>query len=62
MTNSIAVGINSRLALKVSLQWLYNNFPALEEIDLLGAEEGATVMARKEKLDTIFSTSLVISF
>ena len=64
MTNSVAVSINSRLALKVSLQWLFNNFPALEEIDLFDEQgnEIGTVRARKEKLDTIFSTSLVINF
>lgn len=64
MINSIAVSMNSRIALKVSLQFLYNNSPALEEIDLfddMGSEIG-TVRARKEKLDTIFSTSLVINF
>lgn len=64
MTNSVAVSINSRLALKVSLQWLYNNFPALEEIDLFDpdGELVGSVRARKEKLDTIFNTSLVINF
>ena len=69
MTNAISVGINSRLALKVSLQWLYNNRPALQEIDLFLVDENGNLIVQpikversKEKLDTTFNTSLVINF
>jgi hypothetical protein len=64
MVNSIAVAINTRVALKVSLQWVYSNEPALEEIDLLD-ETGdlvGEVSVRKERLDTIFRTALVVNF
>jgi putative salt-induced outer membrane protein YdiY len=70
MTSSISVGINSRLALRVSLQWLFNNRPALEDLDLfVQTPEGdliqipdGVVQDPKQKLDTIFNTSLVINF
>lgn len=69
MTSAISVAINSRLALKVSLQWLYNNRPALEEIDLYRVDEDGNLIVQpvkaereKEKLDTTFNTSLVINF
>ena len=64
MVNSISVAINSRLALKVSLQWLYNSLPGLEEVSLFdpNGDEIGVVTIRKEKLDTIFSTSLVVNF
>ena len=35
MTNSIAVAMSDRLALKFSLQFLYNNEPALEDVDVI---------------------------
>ena len=70
MTSSISVGINSRLALRVSLQWLYNNRPALQDLDLfLLSPDGdliqvpdEQVQEPKKELDTIFNTSLVINF
>jgi len=69
MVNSISVAINSRLALKVSLQWLYNSVPGLENVSLfvLDPETGLRVEVgeveiRKDSLDTIFSTSLVVNF
>lgn len=69
MVNSISVAINERLALRVSLQWLYNSIPALENVTLfvLDQETGlkveiGEVPIRKDELDTIFSTSLVINF
>jgi Protein of unknown function, DUF481 len=34
MTNGIGVSMTERVALQVSLQWLYNNFPPLETVDL----------------------------
>jgi len=88
MTSSIRVPMTQRLSLRISLQWLYNNLPALEEIDLVaqaivvdpdgipgsgdeyfetvesGGSEVAlgSVQERREKLDTVFTTSLGISF
>jgi hypothetical protein len=35
MVNALSVAISDRLALRVSLQWLYNNEPALEDIDVV---------------------------
>jgi hypothetical protein len=88
MINSIAVSMNERLALKVSLQWLYNSKPALQdvgvtaEVDLVDPDgipgtgdeffrtvdgggasiDVGTVSERKERLDTVFSVSLVVNF
>ena len=69
MTSSIVVAMNSRLALRVSLRWLYNNLPALQDLDVFIRDENGNliglpieVQEPKEKLDTIFSTSLVIKF
>ena len=68
MTSAVTVSMSERIALRVSLQWLYNNIPALEEIDVIYIDESGvevdfgTTTIRKEKLDSIFSTSLVIKF
>ncbi|OLC54135.1 MAG: hypothetical protein AUH92_04620 [Acidobacteria bacterium 13_1_40CM_4_69_4] len=67
MTNSLAVAMSGRLALKVSLQWLYDHEPAIQEIDLLDAPPPVgvkigTVLARLDDLDTIFTASLVVNF
>ena len=89
-TNSVAVSINSNLSLKASLQFLFENDPALEtgldvkaNVDLIDpdgtpssgdeffrtieASGAATIIlgasdARKDKLDTVFRTALVIAF
>jgi putative salt-induced outer membrane protein YdiY len=65
MTNWVSVVINKRMALKVSLQWLYDKEPALEELILFDAPGGTqigTVLVELDDLDTIFTSSLVISF
>ena len=69
MVNSISVAINERLALRVSLQWLYNSIPSLEDVTLFVLDpdtglkvEVGEVPIRKDELDTIFSTSLVVNF
>ena len=62
MTNSVAVAMTARLALKVSLQFLYDNRPAFEEIalfDTTGTQTG-TVLNELDRLDTILKTSLVV--
>jgi hypothetical protein len=57
------------LALKLTLQWLYENDPAYETIplyDLPPDTPGATVIGavpnQLDDLDTIFTTSLVVTF
>jgi putative salt-induced outer membrane protein YdiY len=87
MTNSISVKMSAHLALKVSLRWLYNNQPALRDVDVIArldfldpdptvpgddvivtVDEGGFVLelgetsVRREQLDTVFNTSLVVKF
>ena len=68
MTSAITMDINTRLAFRVSLRWLYNNLPALQDLDVFREIDGnliglpIVVQEPKEKLDSIFRTSLVIKF
>ena len=88
MTNALSVSMSKRLTLRISLRWLYNSIPALEDVDVIarvevrdpdgipgtGDEFFETVASggsevtlgevdvRKEKLDQVFKTTLVISF
>ena len=62
--NGVGVSMTDKIALKASLRLVYRNEPALEEIDLendIGLVIG-NVVVEKKKLDTAFTTSLVISF
>ena len=88
-TNSVAVAMSERLSIKVSLQFLYENKPALKKdldviarVDLIDPDgihgtgdelfetvvDGGTPIVigsadtRRNKLDTIFRTAVVISF
>lgn len=64
-TNSVAASISKGLALKVGLRTLYTHQPALQEIplyDLGGEPTDLTVFVPLKKLDTFFTTSLVINF
>ena len=67
-SSSLTVAMNTHLALKVSLQWLYNSRPALEEIEILAILpddveiDFGNIRLQKERLDTIFNTSIVINF
>lgn len=71
-TNSAAVAINARLALKASLQILYDNLPSLEELDEVtwdpATEEYVKtgnpdkVRVELHRVDTVFTTSLVVNF
>lgn len=65
MTNWVTVSMSARLALKVSLQWLYDNEPSFESIadpgDLL-PPLGPTASAQLDDLDTVFTASLVANF
>jgi len=64
MVNSLQVAMSRSLALKVSLQLLFDNQPALtaatDPDNLLGA--GESVLIELEKLDTIFTVSVVVNF
>jgi putative salt-induced outer membrane protein YdiY len=62
--NAVTSNLTGRLALRASLQLIYHNLPALEELDLLdrdGGVEIGTVVVRKKKLDTVVKISLVIT-
>lgn len=62
--NGVGVAISDHLALKANLRFTYRNVPALEELDLENADgiEIGKVIEPKLKLDTSFSTNLVINF
>ena len=67
MTNSVAVAMNERLALKASLQWLYDNVPSLTNVSLFdvpgpGGVQTGSVLVELDEFDTVFTTSLVINF
>ena len=65
MVNAVAVSINDRLALKFSLQWLYNNAPPIKLLELedpIGVPSGLFVPYELDKLDTITSAALVVNF
>ena len=68
MINAVAATLNSRLALKVSLQHLYNNLPPIELLPVVDGAGMPVVPAvpdiefELDELDTVFSTSLVINF
>ena len=59
--------MNKNLALKVGLEWIYANKPAQITVPLYdvtgpdGVQVG-TVNIDAKKLDTLFTTSLVINF
>ena len=57
MTNAIGVAMSNHLALKVSLQWLYDNEPAA-----LAISDSGVVLREADDLDTIFTASLVVNF
>jgi putative salt-induced outer membrane protein YdiY len=66
--NSVAVALSGRLALKVGLRLLFDNEPAFGEFPLFDAPPGqggartGTVVDQLDELDTIFTTSLVVTF
>lgn len=65
LTYSLAVSLSERLALKVSLQLLWDNQPALGEIDLEapdGTPTGDVVTYELDDLDTVLRTALVVKF
>ena len=63
MVNSLTVAMSAKMALKMSLQFLYDNDPALAEVPLLTpVGEVATVVAPLDELDTLLTASLVVAF
>jgi putative salt-induced outer membrane protein YdiY len=70
MINSLSIAMSKKLALKVSLQWLYDNEPSFKDIVLLSPNiapppklvPNGTVPFQLDKLDTLFTTSLVVNF
>ena len=69
MTNWVSLNMSTHLALKVSLQWLYDHQPALKEVDLFAPPGPPTVTVPTQKvvtevdnLDSIFTTALVIKY
>jgi putative salt-induced outer membrane protein len=65
MTNSLAVSMSKRMALKVSLQLLYDNEPSLTSVPLVGPDGEATdtfVSVPLDNLDSIFTVTLVVGF
>jgi len=61
--SSVTTNVSSVLALRFSLQFIYQNQPALKEIDLfneIGVEIGNAVV-RKDRLDSIAKFALVIT-
>ena len=64
-TNSIAVSMTERLALKASLQLLYDDLPALVAVDVVnaaGEATGETLLGELDDLDSLFTVALVINF
>jgi putative salt-induced outer membrane protein YdiY len=57
-TNSIAVAMSERLALKTSLQVLYDKDPALTEVPL----GDTTVLTPLKEVDSIFTVAIVVNF
>jgi putative salt-induced outer membrane protein YdiY len=69
MINALSVSMTDMLALKISLQWLYRNEPAFGLIDVYNVSPGdpgsivvGQVPYQLDNLDSIFQTSLVVSF
>jgi putative salt-induced outer membrane protein YdiY len=62
---AVAVSLTDHLALKVSLRFMFDNVPSFIEVPLefpLGNPLNITVPVQADKLDTTFSTALVINF
>ncbi len=57
-TNSVAVAMSERLALKTSLQILYDKDPALTAVPLGNGE----VLTPLDKVDSIFTVAVVVNF
>ncbi len=64
-TNSVTASISKALLLKASLRLVYANLPADQSVPLydpLGNPTGLTVSVPLKKLDSYFTTSVVVNF
>lgn len=63
MINALTVTMSERMALKLSLQMLYDNDPSFELLDASAfGGPGAVIPVELDDLDTIFTASLVVNF
>lgn len=63
--NSLSVAVNDVIALKPSVTFSWKNLPALTTVPLFtsgGVDTGTTVQVPLEKLDTLFTLALVLTF
>jgi hypothetical protein len=60
MTNWLSIAMNKRLALKVSLQTMYDNEPAMKRINEIDGPGFVDVPV--DDLDNIFTAALVVNF
>lgn len=63
-TNAIAVAMSERLALKASLQLLFDKQPAFVEVPIAGAAPPGptTLLVELEDLDSILTVAVVVAF
>jgi putative salt-induced outer membrane protein YdiY len=64
-TNSVSAPVSKTLALKASVRFLYAHVPADQPVPLFdpeGVATGLTVPVPLKRLDTFFTTSIVINF
>jgi hypothetical protein len=62
---ALAVAMNERLALQLSLKFLFDNVPSFVEAELVtpgGLPTGILVPVQADKLDTLFNVALVLNF
>ncbi|HEY7819638.1 MAG TPA: DUF481 domain-containing protein [Vicinamibacteria bacterium] len=62
---ALAVAMNERLALQLSLKFLFDNAPSFVEAELVtpgGLPTGILVPVQADKLDTLFNVALVVNF
>jgi hypothetical protein len=62
---ALAVAMNERLALQLSLKFLFDNVPSFVEAELVtpgGLPTGILVPVQADKLDTLFNVALVVNF
>lgn len=59
-TNSLSVAMSESLALKTSLQLLFDNLPSLLAVPLTGG--GGDALTPLDKLDSIFTVAIVANF
>ena len=56
MTNAVGIEITEALALRVSLQFLYENEPALEDVSLLALVKLIEPVSTQEQQGSLFET------